>query len=147
MKRAGRKWLLAALIICSIAIFINGCTTTSETAHSGPNDQSGYRHPPVAKKEPPAHAPAHGYRAKHRYRYYPSCLVYFDIGRSVYFYLEGGNWRVSVELPNHLHARLGNSVVFEMDTDKPYLEHEYHKQKYPPGQLKKKKSKKWVKAK
>ena len=117
------------------------------SVHSGPNDQSGYRHPPVAKNGPPAHAPAHGYRAKHQYRYYPSCSVYFDIGRSVYFYLEGDNWRVSVELPNHLHARLGGSVVVEMDTDKPYLKNEYHKQKYPPGQSKKKKSKNWVKSK
>jgi hypothetical protein len=117
------------------------------SVHSGPNDQSGYRHPPVAKNGPPAHAPAHGYRAKHQYRYYPSCSVYFDIGRSVYFYLEGDNWRVSVELPNHLRARLGGSVVVEMDTDKPYLKNEYHKQKYPPGQSKKKKSKKWVKSK
>lgn len=116
------------------------------TVHSGPKDQSGYRHSPAAETGPPAHAPAHGYRAKHQYRYYPSCSVYFDIGRSVYFYLEGDTWRVSVELPNHLRVRLGDSVVVEMDTDKPYLEHEYYKQKYPPGQLKKKKSKKWVKS-
>jgi hypothetical protein len=127
MKRTCQEWLMAALIICSIAIFIHGCTTIGGTVHSEPNDQSGYRHPPVAKNGPPAHAPAHGYRAKHRYRYYPSCSVYFDIGRSVYFYL--------------------GSVEVEMDTDKPYLQHKYHKQKYPPGQLKKKKSKKWVKSK
>jgi hypothetical protein len=81
MKRTCQEWLMAALIICSIAIFIHGCTTIGGTVHSEPNDQSGYRHPPVAKNGPPAHAPAHGYRAKHRYRYYPSCSVYFDIGR------------------------------------------------------------------
>ena len=147
MKGDYRKWLMAALIICSIAIFIHGCTTIGGTVSSGQNDQSGYRHPPATKNGPPAHAPAHGYRAKHRYKYYPSCSVYFDIGRSVYFYLEGDSWRVSVELPDHLRVRLGGAVVVEMDTDKPYLHHKYHKQKYPPGQLKKKKSKKWVKSK
>ena len=146
MKCAFHKWLLAALIICSIAFFINGCTTMGVGVNSEPNDQSGYKHPPAAKNGPPAHAPAHGYRAKHRYRYYPSCSVYFDIGRSVYFYLEGDNWRVSVELPNHLQVRLGGSVMIEMESDKPYVEHEVHKQKYPPGQLKKKKSKKWAKS-
>jgi hypothetical protein len=146
MKWAFHKWLLAALIICSIAFFINGCTTMGVSVNSEPNDQSGYKHPPAAKNGPPAHAPAHGYRAKHRYRYYPSCSVYFDIGRSVYFYLEGDNWRVSVELPNHLQVRLGGSVMIEMESDKPYVEHEVHKQKYPPGQLKKKKSKKWAKS-
>jgi hypothetical protein len=30
-----------------------------------------------------------------------------------------------------------------MDTDKPYTRYEEHKRKYPPGQLKKKKKKKW----
>jgi hypothetical protein len=147
MKRAYRKWLMAALIICSIAILIQGCTTMGGSVHSGPNDQSGYRHPPVAKNGPPAHAPAHGYRAKHRYQYYPSCSVYFDISKAVYFYLEGDNWRVSVELPNHLRVRLGGYVVVEMDTDRPFLHHKKHKNKYPPGQLKKKKFKKWVKSK
>jgi hypothetical protein len=147
MKSACRKWLMTALVICAVTIFMHGCKTMGGTVHSGPNEQTGYRHPPAAKNGPPAHAPAHGYRAKHRYRYYPSCSVYFDMGREVYFYLEGDNWRVSVELPGYLRVRLGGSVVVEMDTDKPYLKHKYHKQKYPPGQQKKKKSKKWVKSK
>ena len=74
MKRTCRKWLMTVLIICSMAIFLNGCTTMGGTVHSGPGDQSGYRHPPVAKTGPPAHAPAHGYRAKHQYRYYPKWI-------------------------------------------------------------------------
>jgi hypothetical protein len=146
MKRICRKWLLVALIICSIAVFINGCTTMGVGVQTGPNDRERYKHPPAAKNGPPAHAPAHGYRAKHRYRYYPSCSVYFDIGRAVYFYLEGDNWRASVELPNHLRVRLGGSVVIEMESDRPYIKHKHHQQKYPPGQLKKKKSKKWAKS-
>ena len=147
MKSARPKWQIVFLIICSLAFFINGCSTVSGTAHTGSTERDGYEEPPVAKNGPPAHAPAHGYRAKHRYRYYPSCSVYFDIDRAVYFYLEGDNWRVSVGLPDRLRVRLGSPVEIEMDTDKPYLEYEYHKQKYPPGQLKKSKSKKWVKAK
>mgnify|MGYP001814050680 CR=1 FL=1 len=134
MKCVCREWLALGLIVFSFFFLLNGCTTIGRMAETGPGDRNGYEHPPVAKTGPPAHAPAHGYRAKHRYRYYPSCSVYFDIGRSVYFYLEGDNWRVSVELPNHLRVRLGGSVVVEMDTDRPYLEHKYHKQKYPPGQ-------------
>lgn len=102
----------------------------------------------VAKSEstggPPAHAPAHGYRAKYSYRYYPSCYVYFDISRKCYFYLDGDNWKVSVSLPVRLRAQLGEYVSIEMDTDKPYTRFEYHKKTYPPGQLKKKKKKeKW----
>jgi hypothetical protein len=96
------------------------------------------------KGGPPAHAPAHGYRAKHHYRYYPSCYVYFDISRKCYFYLDGDNWKVSVSLPVSLRAQLGEYVSIEMDTDRPYTKFEDHKKTYPPGQLKKKKKQeKW----
>jgi hypothetical protein len=44
------------------------------------------------KGGPPPHAPAHGYRAKYSYRYYPSSYVYFDVSRKCYFYLDGDNW-------------------------------------------------------
>ena len=91
------------------------------------------------KGDPPPHAPAHGYRAKYSYRYYPSCYVYFDISRKCYFYLSGDSWKVSASLPLHMRVQLSDYVSIEMDTDKPYTEFKDHKKKYPPGQLKKKK--------
>ena len=94
------------------------------------------------KKGPPAHAPAHGYRAKHQYRYYPSRSVYYDAGRGIYFYLKGKKWEVGASLPSSLHVGLGDSVRIELDTDKPYIYHAEHVKKYPPGQMKKKKHKK-----
>ena len=90
------------------------------------------------KGGPPSHAPAHGYRAKYTYRYYPSCSVYYDMYRKLYFYLEGENWRLSASLPHAIQVRLGDHVSIEMDTDKPYTHYQEHKRKYPPGQLKKK---------
>jgi hypothetical protein len=103
--------------------------------------------PPVVVQEqrggPPPHAKAHGYRAKHTYRYYPCARAYFDVHRNVYFYLEGDIWRMSVSLPAELHVHLGEHVTIEMDSDKPYTRFEEHKRKYPPGQLKKKN--KWTK--
>jgi len=96
------------------------------------------------KGGPPPHAPAHGYRAKYSYRYYPSCYVYFDLSRKCYFYLDGDNWKVSVSLPLHMRVQLGDYVSIEMDTDRPYTKFKDHKKKYPPGQLKKnKKQEKW----
>ena len=141
MNHFGLKRLISALIIFSISILFAGCATMGGTVSSGSDDQV------AVKNGPPAHAPAHGYRAKHQYRYYPACSVYFDIGRKVYFYLEGGYWRISAGLPNNLRVELGDYVVLEMDTDRPYLDYENHRQKYPPGQLKKNKSAKWVKSK
>jgi len=88
---------------------------------------------------PPAHAPAHGYRAKYRYRYYPTVQVYFDVSRSVYFYLDDGRWIVSASLPRSIRVRLGDYAEIGMETDRPYTKFKEHKKKYPPGQLKKKK--------
>jgi hypothetical protein len=79
---------------------------------------------------PPPHAPAHGYRAKHQYRYYPSNSVYYDTGRGLYFYLKGDNWEVGASLPSSLRVDLGDSVSIELDTDKPYLQHADHVKKY-----------------
>ena len=96
------------------------------------------------KTGPPPHAPAHGYRAKYNYHYYPSAYVYFDVSRSCYFYLEGESWKMAASLPLSVRVRLGDHVSIEMDTDKPYTQFEVHKKKYPPGQLKgKKMKKKW----
>jgi len=99
------------------------------------------------KGGPPAHAPAHGYRAKHQYRYFPSNNVYQDTERGIYFYLKGGNWEVGASLPLPLQEGLGESVSFELDTDKPYIHHAEHVKKYPPKQSKGKKKNKWAKKK
>jgi len=96
---------------------------------------------PVVKGGPPPHAPAHGYRAKHRYHYYPDAYVYFDISRKVYFYLETDQWRMTASLPRNLNAQLGGYVLIEMDSDKPYSAFQYHRHKYPPGQQRKTKEK------
>jgi hypothetical protein len=86
---------------------------------------------------PPPWAPAHGYRAKHHYRYYPASHVYFDDGRGLYFYYEGGGWRVGASLPVGIHLEVHDFVEIEMDTDKPYVFHSEVVKKYPPGQAKK----------
>lgn len=93
--------------------------------------------PAPKKSGPPAWAPAHGYRAKHRYRYYPYHYVYYDIERGVYFYVEGDNWQVSVRLPSSIHIGCAKYVTLELETEKPYEHFTEHKKKYPPGLAKK----------
>ena len=98
------------------------------------------------KGGPPAHAKAHGYRAKHQYRYYPDQKVYHDPDRRLYFYLQGDNWEVGATLPSSLQAGLGESVSIELDTEKPYVLNADHVKQYPPkkssGTSKKKLAKK-----
>ena len=93
---------------------------------------------PPHKKGPPPWAPAHGYRAKYRYRYYPSVYVYFDIGRRLYFYLHHGEWRVSAKLPVGIRVAVDEYVILEMDNDKPYKFHSEVVERYPPGHQKQK---------
>ncbi len=121
---------LQALICIFLLCFVIACAPTRTDVYVGESrgQQVG----------PPPHAPAHGYRAKYTYHYYPDAHVYFDISRRLYFYMEGDKWRVSTLLPNNLHLRLGNYVTIEMDSDKPYTHSKQHKKKYPPGQMKKK---------
>jgi hypothetical protein len=139
--------ILILWISILLVISFTACKTTGGRIHVGWGPDSkgthvSYPHN-VKKGGPPPHAPAHGYRAKYTYRYYPSSCVYYDTGRKVYFYLQGDDWRASVSLPQHLNLRLGNYVTMDMDTDKPYTRFEEHRHKYPPGQLKKK-NKNWA---
>ena len=126
-------------------IIISGCTGDRIKVKYEKDGRPGYSEIGKEHKKggPPPHAPAHGYRAKHKYRYYPSRYVYYDTGRRLYFYLSGDNWEVGASLPSHIRVGLGDSVSLELDTDRPYIHHKEHVKKYPPGQLKKKKKDKW----
>jgi len=126
---------LLVFLVCAFFTF-----TSAEFTAFGGNPHAGKGK--GKKVGPPSHAPAHGYRAKYRYRYYSGAHVYFDVGRKLYFFLEGPNWQFSATLPRHLRPRLGGFVELEMDTASPFTHFKEHKKKYPTGKLKKKKKKK-----
>ena len=136
-----RKDCIILLCMFFTLLFFIGCHGTKVTIE---ND----RHPdhPVSyeKESPPPWAPAHGYRAKHRYYYYPSSHVYHERDRRIWFYYKDGEWRVSVSLPSEIRIDMNDYVVLEMDNDRPYhYDHEVVK-RYPPGRIKKKNDKhKW----
>ena len=123
--------LLPLLLLC-LSISFTGC----ESLHFGVGDSPEYSEN-SGGKGPPPWAPAHGYRAKHRYRYYPSAQVYYAHDRGVYFYYNDGKWRVSASLPGNLRVNLEDSVTLEMDADKPYEYHSDVVRRYPPGHSKK----------
>jgi len=118
----------------------NGCYDTRVTVgeeptyHPGPPEEAG----PPHGHGPPPWAPAHGYRAKYRYHYYPSSYVYYDLGRKLYFYYDGGNWQVSVSLPARIHIDINDYVTLEMNTARPYDHHSEVVKRHPPGHEKKK---------
>ena len=125
------SWLLTFILI---AIFdssaLAGDITTFKSGDDSKPKQQQVKHRPK-NGGPPAQAPAHGYRAKHKYRYYPSQKVYHDTERGLYFYIKGDSWEVGASLPSHLKADLGESVILELETDKPYVHNAEHVKKYP----------------
>jgi hypothetical protein len=97
------------LLVFSLSLFFTGCQGTRFVIQSEPPPKPS----PVYKKGgPPPWAPAHGYRAKHKYRYYP--------------------FRIDVN----------DYVTLEMESNKPYEYDRQVVKRYPPGQLKKKHKKK-----
>ena len=69
---------------------------------------------------------------KYFYRYYPSCSVYYDAHKGLYYYLEDDDWMISTSLPSDLEEKLGDYVKIEMDSDRPYLDHDKHVKDFPP---------------
>ncbi len=139
MRQDSKNMVQMVLISTVVVALLGGCRTFGSIgigvgAEGSPPPR--YEEPPHGKGPPP-HAPAHGYREKYRYRYYPSAQVYFDVDRSVYFYFEDGGWRVSASLPRYFSVNLDGYVHIELDTDKPYMHFDEHRKKYPPGHLKK----------
>ncbi len=132
-----RKNIIAIILTVSCILFLINCSGTRIVVEKGPSHRTG-QSIPHAVKGPPPWAPAHGYRAKHRYRYYPSSHVYYDTGRGLYFYYSNGDWRMSVSLPSRIRIDVNDFVALEMNSDKPYRYHSEVKKKYPPGQAKKK---------
>ena len=84
-------------------------------------------------------------KQKYSYRYYPSCFVYYDIHRKLYFYLEDDNWIIFASLPRNLKRQLGDYVKIEMVNDKPYIDHDKHVKKFPPEDSRKTKNNFWSK--
>jgi hypothetical protein len=112
------KCLLACGIAFAFALTAHmdaGCLTLGRTAYG----------------DPPPWAPAHGHRAKYKYRYYPSIQVYFDVARGVYYYPSGSIWRSAVRLPGTLAVSLGDFVTLEMGTPRPYYYHPHVIRTYP----------------
>ena len=125
-----RRWKVVdirLLLAGMVLLFMFGCASTRggigyEWGSQEPTDQPKTK---VSHKHgPPDHAPAHGYRAKHNYRYYPAKEVYYDIERRIYFYIEGDVWVSDALLPYQLRVSLGDYETVEIYSDTPY---EYHK--------------------
>lgn len=135
-----RAFIAVSLVFC-FALTTVGCNRSRvilQGDHGGGVQRGPSPSEPRDEKGPPPWVPAHGYRAKHSYRYYPEASVSYDTGRGVYFYYRNGSWQVGASLPYNLRVELGDYVSLEMDTEHPYEHHSKIEREYPPGQMKNK---------
>ncbi len=136
----------ARFIFVSIALSMlgTGCSSPQSVGiRIGEPDEPSYR---VVHKHPgpPAHAPAHGYRKKVVYYYYPTANAYYDHSRRVYFYLSGTKWQMAVSLPSSIRIDVHERVSLELETDRPYVYNAQHiKQVKYKGKGPKQKGPKW----
>ncbi len=85
----------------------------------------------AAFADPPPWAPAHGWRAKHHYVYYPSAQVYYAPESRMWFWLGSDGWQIGASLPMALRSfvRTGG-IDIGLDVGRPYLRNSYVVRRY-----------------
>lgn len=131
MKRSW--WLILGVTLLSCGLWV------PNVAGLDLKVQIGSEQPVVNGGGPPPSTPLPASQGRSQlYRYYPSAQVYFEPARNMWFYMSGGTWQVGASLPGGLSVQVGDYVNLELNTERPYIYHAEHRQKYPPGQMKEK---------
>jgi hypothetical protein len=118
-------WIKVFLLLGTF-FFILGCQGTKVIVEREPSPKP---FPSYKKGGPPPWAPAYGYRAKHKYRYYPRLLVSTMIESAESIFItrmdSGGG---SVSLPSSIRIDFNDYVTLAMNASKPYeWDHEVSK--------------------
>jgi len=149
MELTLKNRLFAGFVIGFCLIVFNSIGFAVDSGPIQQKEHSGLKSPEKAvkhwKESLSNQSPLKVYRQKYSYRYYPSCSVYFDIDRRLYFYPENDSWKIFAILPSVLERKLGHYVEIEMDNDKPYTDYDKHVKKFPAEDSKKTKNKMWSK--
>jgi hypothetical protein len=124
---------LILLLPAVVFLMAGGCTGTHILVGNYPEHHEPYYEDSKRGGSPPPWAPAHGYRAKYNYQYYPSTEIYYDTGRNIYFYFNNGEWKASTRLPGQIRLGSGYNIPLVMNTAKPYQYHSEVIKRYPPG--------------
>jgi hypothetical protein len=122
------------ILLLAVAIVFGGFLTHQTDAAKVPKVQVEVGGPTVKAKQgkgPPPHAPAHGYRRKFSYHYYPQAEIYHDVERGLWFYTDGNEWKAGAKVPIELGENLGGHVVIELESDSPQTEHTKTRKTYP----------------
>ena len=133
MKYNPKKRLFVSFAIGFCFIVFNSIGFAADIDAIQQKEHSGIERPETTSKQ------------TYSYQYYPSCSVYYDIHRRLYFYPEDHNWKIFASLPSNLKRKLGDYVKIEMDSNKPYMDSDKHAKKFPPEDSRKAKKNMWSK--
>jgi hypothetical protein len=133
MKYSLKNRLFVAFTIGFCFIVFNSTSLAGDSGGIQQKDHSELENPETTSKQ------------KYSYRYYPSCSVYYDVHRKLYYYPEDDNWKIFSSLPSNLERNLGDYIKIEMDDDKPYIDNDKHVKKFPPEDSEKKENNMWSK--
>ena len=123
-----------SILVLGITIALVGFFNNQVDAAKVTKIQVDMEGPTVKAKQgkgPPPHAPAHGYRRKFSYRYYPQAEVYHDAERGIWFYTDGKDWKAGAKLPVELGENLGGHVTIELESERPEIDHSKTRETYP----------------
>ena len=133
----GMAWAIAGAGLLTL-IFTASVLAKKGGLPPGQAKKKGYHHSPKPGKVRPAHrggpppwAPAHGYRAKFKYHYYPGHQVYFDPVRALYFWFSAGTWLSGPALPPAIVLPPTGFVTLGMDVPNPFEFHREVKIRFP----------------
>lgn len=87
----------------------------------------------VFAQGPPPWAPAHGFRKKTTYVYFPTHNFYFDVSRNVYFVWSNSKWTTVKVLPPHLrkvNIKVIKKVELDVISKHPYYHNSTHRKTY-----------------
>ncbi len=138
MKTTLRTLLMLTLILSGI--FLISCSgyrvegPGDVSVEVGDDDDQAYERGDD-KKGPPPWAPAHGYRRKQAYYYYPNGDIYYNRDKKEYVWIEAGDWKFGTKLPTSLESALnGPKVSIDLEGDDPSKFHKQVKDYYDkPG--------------
>jgi hypothetical protein len=62
--------------------------------------------------------------------YYPTQQVYYAPEQQVWFWMNGGNWQVGVNLPVQYRRYTTSGIQVTLASERPYTEHAYVEENY-----------------
>ncbi len=108
MESSPRSARAAALLASWSLAFASACHTTHVHTSAPPTAPQPVEHSPVIVV------------TKYTYVHYPSCNVYCDRERKLWFWFDAGQWKFGAVLPAHYHVVEGEAVTIELERDTPY---------------------------